>query len=156
MTQPAVPSELRLLFRPDAFFMKPWCGWGVVRDGRGRIVRRFEARGQGRTGTRSATTEQVFTFDDGLVHVVEWEIMSDEQEHFYAKDIRSGTEARGRQQGENFAWRFHTKAPTPFGVRRVRSDALYTMVKPNAAFSFTRMSWLGLTLASYTTFYEQI
>jgi hypothetical protein len=156
MIQSPSPSELRLLFRPDAFFLKPWRGWGVVRDGRGRVVRRFDARGQGRTGTRSATTEQVFTFDDGLVHVVEWEIMSDEQEHFYAKDVRSGVEAHGAQDGENFRWTFHTKAKTPFGVQRARSEALYTLVKEDAAFSFTRVSWFGLTLSTFTTFYEHV
>jgi hypothetical protein len=152
----AVPAEPRLLFRPDAFFLKPWRGWGVVRDRRGRPVARYEGSGHGRSGSRSATTEQAFTFEDGTIHLVEWEILSDEQDHFYARDLRSGIEARGEQRGLDFSWTFHTRAPTPFGTRRVRSDALYTMVRPSAAFSFTRVSWLGLTMTTYTTFYEHV
>lgn len=145
-----------LLFRPDSFFLRPWKGWGVMRDALGRPQLRYEAEGGGRAGTRGATAEQVFTFENGVVHRVEWEIASDDEERYFARDLCSGIEARGEMDGPNFRWRFQARGATPFGEQRVRTEALFTLATPTAAFSFTRVSWLGLKLSSFTTFYEQV
>ena len=145
-----------LLFRPDTFFLRPWKGWGVMRDALGRPRLRYEAEGRGRTGTRAATAEQVFTFENGVVHRVEWEILAEDERRYFARDLCSGIEARGEIDGANFRWCFHARGATPFGQQRVRTEALYTLATPTAAFSFTRVSWLGLKLSSFTTFYEQV
>lgn len=145
-----------LLFRPDSFFLRPWKGWGVMRDALGRPRLRYEAEGRGRTGTRAATAEQVFTFENGVVHRVDWEIVSDDDRRYFARDLCSGIEAKGEMHGPNFRWRFHARGATPFGEQRVRTEALYTLATPTAAFSFTRVSWLGLKLSTFTTFYEQV
>jgi hypothetical protein len=145
----------QLLFRPDAIFLKPWRGWGVMRDLRGRPVLRYEAAGQGRAMSRGAIAEQVFTFENGQVQRVTWEILSDDETHFFARDLVSGVVARGRQRGKDFTWAFTSKAPTPVGSQKVRAEVLYTQVSEATAFSFTRTTLWGLQLATYTTFYEQ-
>lgn len=143
------------LFRPDAFFLKPWRGYGVVRDARGRVVDRFRASGQGRSGTRAAASEQVFTFESGLVHTVEWDILSDDEDHYYARDLRNGAEARGRFQDRDFVWTFASPLPGPLGrLLSARTTARYTLASPGQAFGFTEVRCLGLLLRSYTAFYE--
>lgn len=144
------------LFRPDAFFLKPWSGWGVVRDARGRTVDRYVARGRGRAGSRAAAAEQVFTFESGLVHTVEWDILSDDEDHYYARDLRSGVEARGRPIGADFAWSFQSPAKDRLGrLFPVRTTAHYTLASPTAAFSVTEARRFGLLLRTFITFYQQ-
>ncbi|MBS0294946.1 MAG: DUF3833 family protein [Proteobacteria bacterium] len=156
MSDTIVPPPATLLFRPDAFFIKPWRGWGVVRDGRGRPVSRYSAHGQGRTASRSAETEQVFVFDNGTTHTVRWELASDGEAHYWARDLATGVEARGVQLGENFEWRFRSPVPTRFGKLNAHARALHTLATPTTAFGFTEIRWMGLLLSSFTTFYEQI
>jgi hypothetical protein len=117
---------------------------------------RYSAQGQGRGGTRSATAEQVFTFDNGVVHRTEWEIVSDDERRYFARDLGSGVEARGELMGDDFRWSFLSRAPTPFGRRTVRTEALYTLASPTAAFSFASVSLWGLRLSTFTTFYEHV
>lgn len=149
--------ELTLLFRPDAFFLKPWRGWGVVRDAKGRSIDRYEARGQGRTGSRSASAEQTFTFESGLVNSVEWDILSDDEGHYFARDLRTGLEARGRALGEDFCWSFSSTGTGPLGrLIRTTTTATYTLATPTTAFSFAETRRLGRLLTTFTTFYEQV
>ena len=149
------PSPPRLLFRPDAFFIKPWRGWGVMRDGKGTILGRYETHGSGRSGSRSAFTEQVIRFRDGPQVTVAWEISTDDESHFYARDVATGLEARGRQVGDDFRWEFSTLVPTKWGKLKARTTAIYTLVTPTTAFAIADTRWMGMLLTSYATYYEQ-
>lgn len=155
MSHPA-PPPARPLFRPDAFFVKPWRGWGVVRDGKSRILGRYEASGQGKVGSRSALTEQTIVFEDGSTVTTEWDIATDDEAHFFARDVRTGVEARGRQMGTDFHWSFASPVKTPVGTLKTRTDVVYTMVEATTAFSFAETRLLGRLVSSYTTFYRQV
>ena len=156
MTEIKAP-ELVLLFRPDAFFLKPWRGWGVVRDGRGRSIDRYTAFGQGKAGSRSATTRQTFEFESGLVHTVEWDILTDDESHYFARDLKTGVEARGHAIGPDFCWMFLSETPGPLGkLVRARTTARYTLVTEQKAFSFTEVRRFGRLMRTFTTFYEQL
>ena len=148
------PHAEHLLFRPDSFFLTPWRGWGVGRDRRGGIVARYQARGQARADSRTAHVEQVFTFEDGRVQTLEWEIFSDAEERYVATDPRTGVRAVGGPKGRDFCWAFRAPFRTPIGQQTVTTKVMFTRLSENAAFSFATAHWLGLTLATYTTFYE--
>ena len=156
MSAQASPHTSDLLFRPDAFFIKPWRGWGVMRDGRGRPLSRYSAHGGGETGRRSATTRQTISFDTGASSTVAWEIATDDEEQFWARDLESGVEARGRQLGNDFEWLFPTTVKTRLGPLKARSRVIYTLASPTTAFSFAETRWFGVLLSSFVTFYEQI
>jgi hypothetical protein len=151
-----VPPPARMLFRPDAFFIKPWRGWGVARDRRGRPTARYTTQGRGSTGSRSAETEQTITFENGLTRTIRWEIASDDEAHFWARDLDTGVEARGVQSGDDFIWRFVSPVPTRLGTFKAHTRVVYTLATPTTAFGFAETRWLGLLLSSYTTFYEQL
>jgi hypothetical protein len=150
------PPPARLLFRPDAFFIQPWRGWGVMRDGRGRILGRYETHGSGRSGSRSAFTEQVIAFRDGPEVKVSWEISTDDESHFYARDLATGVEAKGEQMGDDFCWNFTTAVPTKLGKLKAKTLATYTLITPTTAFAFAETRWFGMLLSSYATYYEQV
>ena len=156
MTETPRPPPDRL-FRPDAFFLKPWRGWGVVRDARGRTIDRYQARGRGRASSRSAASEQIFTFESGAVTTVEWDILSDAEDHYYARDLKTGLEARGSTIGEDFCWSFPAPAPGPLGrFVKGRATARYTLATPTTAFGFTEIRLFGRLIRTFVTFYEQV
>lgn len=147
------PPEPELLFRPDAFFLKPWHGWGVVRDGRGLSVDRFECHGEGSTGSRSATTSMTFVFESGQTQTAEWDILSDDEGHYFARDPRTGMEGRGRPMGRDFRWVFWGPAPGALGKwLKVRSVATYTLVAPDAALGVTEVKLFGATVRTLVSF----
>ncbi|MBX7248351.1 MAG: DUF3833 domain-containing protein [Caulobacteraceae bacterium] len=151
------PPQPPLLFRPDTFFLKPWRGWGVVRDARGRTLDRFECHGQGQTGTRSASTKMTFEFASGKVQTTEWDILSDDEGHFYARDVRTGQEGRGHPIGGDFRWVFMAPAPGPLGRwLKVRSQATYTLVAPDTALGVTVGKLFGLTVTTVVTFFRHV
>lgn len=154
MTDDRLPDQ-HLLFRPDTFFLKPWRGWGVVRDARGRSVDQFTCHGQGRTGTRSATTSMTFEFKSGQTQTVDWDIVSDDEGHYYARDLKSGLEGRGRPIGKDFRWVFWTPLPGPLGKwLRAHTTATYTLVTPDTALGVTEMRLFGFVVRTLVSFFR--
>jgi hypothetical protein len=149
------PLQQPLLFRPDTFFLKPWRGWGVVRDRQGRTLDRFECHGQGQTGTRSATTKMTFEFSTGKLQTVEWDILSDDEGHYYARDLKSGQEGRGRALGNDFRWTFFVPTPGPLGkLVKARTTATYTLVTPDTALGVTEVKLFGATVSTLVSFFR--
>lgn len=148
------------LFRPDTFFLKAWKGWGVVRDGRGRTVERYTAQGEGRTGSRSAASAMTLTFEDGRTQQFETDILSDADGHYYARDLKTGVEARGAYRGEDFHWVF-TPAPIPgatglMKLIRAHSTAMYVLTSPSTAVGFTEVRVFGILVRTMTTFFQHV
>jgi len=104
-----------MLFRPDAFFLKPWTGWGVLRDLRGRTVERFECHGQAEASSRSATSTITYLYETGRVEKLVWNIVSDDEDHYFASELRGGVEGRGRPVGRDFRWVFQMPMPGKYG-----------------------------------------
>ncbi len=155
MTSPAPPPP-RLLFRPDAFFIKPWRGWGVIRDARGRTAKRFETSGGGSVGSRAARTFQTICYDDGTTTTTEWEIETDDEAHFYARDPKTELEGRGRESGEEFIWDARMPVKTRFGTFTAKIKVVYTLLSPTAAFGFTETRMLGVLVSTATTYFEHV
>lgn len=154
MTEDRQPDQT-LLFRPDTFFLKPWRGWGVVRDARGRSIDHFECFGQGKTGTRSATTSMTYVFKTGQTQTVEWDILSDDEGHFYARDLKSGLEGRGRAVGDDFRWTFQTPAPGRLGkFLKSHTTATYTLVSADTALGVTEFRVFGILVRTLMSFFR--
>ena len=159
MTETTTPDPIRL-FKPDTFFLKPWRGWGVVRDGRGKLIERFTAEGKGRTGSRSAASAMTLTFEDGRQQSFETDILSDADGHYYARDLKTGVEARGQYEGEAFRWVF-SPAPIPgatglAAMLRANSTATYVLTSPSTAVGFTEVKVFGLLVRQITTFFQHV
>jgi hypothetical protein len=145
-----------LIFRPEAFFLRPWSGGGVSRGPTGRIIARFIASGRGRIdeADRSALLEQSVRYDDGRESALTWRIVSDDEGHFVATEQGSGIQAEGGAEGPDFRWAFTAPSPTPLGLLKVRCEVTYSMVEPDAAISYARLTRWGIPLGSLTTYYR--
>jgi hypothetical protein len=150
-----LPTRPELLFRPDAFFLKPWNGWGVVRDIRGRTVERFECHGQAETGSRSATSTITYLYETGRVEKLVWDIVSDDEDHYFATELRGGVEGQGRPSGRDFRWTFMVPMPGKFGkLFKLSAVAVYTLLAPTTAMGVTRFRLFGVTVRTMTAFFQ--
>jgi hypothetical protein len=143
-------------FQPRAFFMSPWTGSGIVQNLLGTTLGTYRVEGGGSRRDGRVVLEHAFEFDNGFSHRAEWEIDGTGLHTFEAHDRLSGVRARGFRQGDAFRWIFRTRAPTPFGVQTIRSDALYSMLGPNTATSVTRCFIFGVKMCTMTTYYAHI
>ncbi len=149
------PTRPELLFRPDAFFLKPWTGWGVLRDLRGRVVERFECHGQAEASSRSATSTITYLYETGRVEKLVWNIVSDDEDHYFASELRGGVEGRGRPVGRDFRWVFQMPMPGKYGkLLTMTAVATYTLLSPSTAMGVTKFQLLGITLRTMTAFFQ--
>lgn len=149
------PTKPELLFRPDAFFLKPWTGWGVLRDLRGRSVERFECHGQAEASSRSATSTITYLYESGRVEKLVWNIVSDDEDHYFASELRGGVEGRGRPVGRDFRWVFQMPMPGKYGkLLTMTAVATYTLLSPSTAMGVTKFQLFGITLRTLTAFFQ--
>ncbi len=149
------PTKPELLFRPDAFFLKPWTGWGVLRDLRGRSVERFECHGQAEASSRSATSTITYLYESGRVEKLVWNIVSDDEDHYFASELRGGVEGRGRPVGRDFRWVFQMPMPGKYGkLLTMTAVATYTLLSPSTAMGVTKFQLFGVTLRTMTAFFQ--
>lgn len=143
------------VFRPDSFFLQPFRGWGVTRDRRGAVLRKFVTEGSGRLDvrSRSAWNELTITFGDGHVDRMAWEIVSDDEGHFVGIEHEKKLKAEGQTRGEAFCWRF--KVPLPNG-RSGDMQVDYVLISDSAATSRAVLRTFGLTLSVTDTFYHHV
>ena len=149
------PTKPELLFRPDAFFLKPWTGWGVLRDLRGRSVERFECHGQAEASSRSATSTITYLYESGRVEKLVWNIVSDDEDHYFASELRGGVEGRGRPVGRDFRWVFQMPMPGKYGkLLTMTAVATYTLLSTSTAMGVTKFQLFGVTLRTMTAFFQ--
>ncbi len=160
MYSPPAPSgspqrPTGLMFEPHSFFARPWWGTGEFRSPAGRFLAKYRLTGEGRMEGESAVVSQRIVMDGGDEHLMEWEVLSTDPEHYVAREISSGVTAKGRQCSEGFTWTFWMKAPTPMGAQWVRSTVTYAMETATTARSvcFNRL-WGLLPISTVTTFYS--
>lgn len=150
-----LPTKPELLFRPDSFFLKAWTGWGVVRDFRGRTVERFECSGQAETGSRSATSTITYLYETGRVEKLVWDIVSDDEDQYFAIELRGGVEGRGKPVGRDFRWVFEVPMPGKYGkLFKLSAVATYTLLSPSTAMGVTRFRLFGVTVRTMTAFFQ--
>ena len=150
-----LPTRPELLFRPDAFFLKPWTGWGVLRDIRGRTVDRFECHGQAEASSRSATSSVTYLYETGRMEELVWNIVSDDEDHYFANELRGGVEGRGRPVGRDFRWVFQVPMPGRYSkLLSMTAVATYTLLSPSTAMGVTEFRLFGVTLQTMTAFFQ--
>lgn len=155
------PANPNLMFRPDTFFLKPWRGWGVMRDRNGKVIERYTAEGQGRAGTRSASSQMTLTFASGVIQTIEMDILSDADGHYFARDLKTGLEGRGRYVGDDFQWQFAGMPlpglTGPMGkLIKAQTTATYTLTSDTTAVGLTQMRLFGFVVRTMTTFFQHV
>ena len=138
------PSAEFALFRPHLFFYRAWEGRGETLAPNGKRLATFTVRGDGKASSRLGRIVQHWTFDNGFAHTAEWKVLSTNGSDYRAIEANTGVLARGRQAGESFIWSMKVKAPTPFGVRNVRTTTVYRLLAPGVAEAHSTTTLFGI------------
>ena len=152
-----MPALAPQAFRPDVFFEGAWRAWGLVKDLSGRVVERFEVRGEGHVErlARVFEVEEHYTFSSGREDTLTWRLSTDDLGVFSGIEVASGARGHGRQNGQGYEWRFERKTPTALGSRRVRLRAQYHQLTDSDALCVTTLRWAGLRIATLSSVYRR-
>ena len=161
LAEPNVPAastaETGGAFHPDAFFVKPWRGNGVICDAFGIARGRYQQWGHSRIDEDGGLIlEQTSTFESGLVNVFEWKILSSADGKIRARDLKTGKEARGERTTNGFLWRYKSMALTPFGRRKCQFSVLYSQNGLHEASNSTTISFLGVTVKTASAHFHHV
>ena len=144
-------------FRPDVFFEGVWQAWGLVKDLSGRVVERFEVRGEGRTKplARVFEVEEQYAFSSGREDRLTWRLSTDDLGAFSGVEVATGARGQGRQHAQGYEWRFARRTQTALGPRRVRLCAQYHQLTDDEALCVTTLRWAGLRIATLSSIYRR-
>lgn len=104
-------------FRPEEFFDGRAEGWGVMESPTGAVQKRFTVEAEGRSFADEGVIRyrETWTFDDGHVDTLNWEIRREGGGRYSGSEDRSEGEARGEQAGCAFHWKYSRDTPQPDG-----------------------------------------
>lgn len=104
-------------FKPEEFFDGALVGWGVMENPLGGLQKRYTVKAEGRWDAEARVVHftETWTFDDGFVDTLRWQIRSlGEGKYFGSEPLLDG-EAEGDQAGYAFHWRYTRETPQPDG-----------------------------------------
>ena len=120
-----------------------------------RTVERFECHGKAEASSRSATSTITYRYETGRVEQLIWNIVSDDEDHYFASELRGGVEGRGQPVGRDFRWIFQVPMPGRYGtLLSLTAEATYTLLSPTTAMGITRFRLFGLTVQTMTAFFQ--
>ena len=105
-------------FRPEALFTRRLQGWGVMEGVTGGLQKRFTVQAEGHSDPGDGGLirfSETWTFDDGHVDTLNWEIRPLGDDRYAGTEDRSEGEAEGRRAGCAFHWRYTRDTPQPDG-----------------------------------------
>lgn len=105
-------------FRPEEFFSGRLEGWGLLESPTGSVQKRFTVAAEGRSFAEEdglIRYREVWTFDDGHVDTLNWEIRPQGGNRYVGAEDRSEGEAQGERAGCAFHWKYSRDTPQPDG-----------------------------------------
>jgi hypothetical protein len=148
-TPPAPASTEGDARRPQHFFDQPWQGTAVTCDAFGLPRDRAElSYNPHRASDGSTLIDHRVVYESGVVNTFQWRILPSRGEQVAARDQLSGREARGCLTREGFRWSFQCLHKTAFGVRRCRTEVIYTRLSPTDGETSVTITFLGVTVGT--------
>jgi hypothetical protein len=127
------------------FFDGELKAWGLVRDWRGRVVRRFEADISASWDGDEGVLDEWFVFDDGERQPRVWRLrMTGERGHFTGTAADAIGAARGEPVGPAVRWRYRLEVPAGNSTLVVSMDDWLHRVDEHTVIAHTRMRKFGL------------
>jgi hypothetical protein len=147
-----------LVFRPDIFFLGPTQGWGLVRDGFGRLIDRCAIATEGRWDHNFGALhfDESFTYDSGHVETLNWSFAPDPQGRMSAAEPSVLGRPRAWYEGRDYRLQFRRLGPPPVEKARLLYDVTFTLLQPNMALKSARLKLFGVTVGSLTAYHRQV
>ena len=147
-----------LAFRPDHFFLSPTQGWGLVRDGFGRLIDRCAITTEGRWDHNYGALhfDETFTYDSGLRETLNWAITPTAQGRMSATEASVTSPVRAWSEGRDYRLRFKRAAPPPNQTTTLLYDVCFTLLEPGMALKVARLKLFGVTVGVMTAYHRQV
>ena len=147
-----------LAFRPDHFFLGPTTGWGLVRDGFGRLTDRCAIVTEGRWDHNFGALhfDETFTFDSGRSETLNWAFAPDAQGRMSASEASVVSKVKTWTEGRDYRMRFRRAGPPPHDKVTLTYDVRFTLMEPRMALKVARLQLFGVTLGVMTAYHRQV
>lgn len=130
--------------------------WGMVRDWRGRVVKRFTVKMQGRWKGNKGEVEEFFTYDDGTTQQRLWVLELRDEHRFegHAADIVGV--ASGEQYGNAIRLDYVLRLAVDGKEHDIRMDDWLFLQNDGVVLNETRMKFYGLPVGKVTTTFRKL
>ena len=144
-------------FRPEEFFDGRLEGWGVLEKPTGGVQKRFTVAAEGRSFAEAVRYSETWTFDDGHVDTLNWEIRKAGDGRYSGVEDRSEGEAQGEQAGCAFHWTYSRDTPQPDGKSmKLNFDDWFFRIDEDAVVAKGTAGRLGLPFATAHVTYRKL
>ena len=147
-------------FRPEEFFDGRLEGWGVLEGPTGAVQKRFTVAAEGRSFAGEGGViryRETWTFDDGHVDTLNWEIQAQGPDCYAGVEDRSEGQARGERAGCAFHWKYSRDTPQPDGKSlKLNFDDWFFRVDQNGYVAKGTAGRLGLPFATAHVTYHKL
>ena len=144
-------------FRPEEFFDGRLEGWGVLEKPTGGVQKRFTVAAEGRSFAGGVRYSETWTFDDGHVDTLNWEIRKAGEGQYSGVEDRSEGEAEGEQAGCAFHWKYSRDTPQPDGKSmKLNFDDWFFRIDEDAVVAKGTAGRLGLPFATAHVTYRKL
>lgn len=140
---------------PESFLNGELEGWGVMESAFGNVQKRYTIKAQGVLKGKVLFFTETWTFDDGFVDTLSWEISPTASNTYCGREKKLvGEEAHGETSGCAFHWQYKRNTPRPNGKSVVLSfDDWFFQVDERTVIVKGAASKFGLTFAkAYVTY----
>ena len=139
-------------FEPRVFFNSELDAWGIVRDWRGRVTRRFRVDMLGTVSGDVVTLDEKFWFDDGEESTRKWtlSLLPSGAVVGQANDVIG--DARGELVGNAMRMAYTIDLPVGDNQYRVRFDDMLWQIDERVLFNRAEIKKFGLRVGEVTLF----
>lgn len=144
-------------FRPEEFFDGRLEGWGVLEKPTGGVQKRFTVAAEGRSFAGGVRYAETWTFDDGHVDTLNWEIRAQGGGRYTGVEDRSEGQAEGERAGCAFHWKYSRDTPQPDGKSmKLNFDDWFFRIDESAVVAKGTAGRLGLPFATAHVTYRKL
>jgi hypothetical protein len=147
------------VFTPEEFFDGELVGWGVMESPLGSLQKRYTVKAAGRwdRGTGVISFTETWTFDDGHVDTLNWQIRPLGDGKYTGSEPLLDGEAEGDQAGFAYHWRYTRETPQPDGKTvKLNFDDWFWRIDDAVVIVKGTAGRLGLPFATAHVTYQKI
>ena len=129
--------------------------WGIIQDGRGRVISRFDVQMVGSWEGNVGTLEEDFTYYSGNQQQRTWTITKlDERQYEGRADDIIGT-ASGKIEGNSVQWRYKMDIDVNGNSYRITFDDWMWLMNDSVLINRSYLKKWGFTVAELTLFMQK-
>lgn len=104
-------ADTRPELAPEQFLSGDLEGWGVLESPFGALKSRFTVKANGEPVSGGVDFTETWTFDDGLVETLRWQIRTDGSKAYSGTEAKVEGEVKGERAGCAFHWKYTRETP---------------------------------------------